>query len=337
VTGWRAAGVIRTHPSGNTITNSVLSIWRETNPGSDTYVRVNRIELGICDGQDLTSGTSNIYECTLPQAVSVQPGYIVGIELPPESRSKFRLYFNSQGGQTNHVFDGHGSTFSLSDAISFEQASDQPQIILTIEPDIVPTTTALPTTQPLPATTEALLTMTDLPTTPSLTSTSMATTEPPTSTEASTTMDAATEPPTSTEDLTTAAATDPSTTTTGSPTTTTAVMISVNSESTAADSITTEIPSSATTDARTPREGEAVQQRESNTGTIAGAAVGAIIAVLLVLTIVLLLVLILRRQTRNGQQFTPSSISNIVNAAYISGKPSYSQFRDCFLFLVFLL
>jgi hypothetical protein len=286
----------------------VLSIWRETSPGSGTYVRVDRIELGICDGQDLVSETSNIYECTLPQAVSVQRGYIVGIELAQESRSKFRLYFNSQGGQTNHVFDGHGSTFSLSDAISSEQASDQPQIILTIEPDIVSTTPALPTTQPLPATTEASSTMANLPTTtPPLTSTSMATTEPPTSTEALTTMHMA-------------AATDPPATTTRSPTTDTAVTTTIDSESTTAGSTTTEIPSSAsaTTDAQTPRDSEAVQQRESNTGTIAGAAVGAVIAVLLVLIIVLLLVLVLRRQTQ-------------------SGKPSYSQFRDCFLFLVFLL
>ena len=62
-------------------------------------------------------------------------------------------------------------------------------------------------------------------------------------------------------------------------------------------------------------------QPESNTGTIAGAAVGAIIAVLLVLIIVLLLVLVLRRQNRNGQKFTPSSNANIVNATYINGKP----------------
>jgi hypothetical protein len=310
VTGWKAAGVIRTQNDQAT-TNSVLSIWRETGSGSGTqYDRVEEIELGICDGQDLVSETSNIYECTLPQAVSVQPGYVVGIQLPQERTSKFRLYFNSQGGQTNHVFNGHGSHFSQSQAISSEQTTDQPQISLTFVP------TVLPTTQP-PTMTEASSTMADLPTTTSLplTFTSMATTEPPTSTEASTTM---------------AAATDPPATTIGSPATdTAAVTTSINSESTAAGSTTTEIPSSATIDAQTPRGSEAVQQRESNTGTIAGAAVGAIIAVLLVLIIVLLLVLVLRRQTRNGQKFTPSNNATIVNPVY-DGKPIVPNLEGVF-------
>ena len=145
VTGWRAAGEIR--DAGNAQTNSVLSIWRETSSGSGTYDRVSGTELGICGTQDPAALVmSNIYECILPQTVSVQPGYIVGIELPPENESKFRLYFNSQGGQTNHVFNGHGTTFSLSQAISSEETSDQPQISLTIVPDIA--TTVLPTTQP---------------------------------------------------------------------------------------------------------------------------------------------------------------------------------------------
>ena len=106
VTGWRAAGEFRTE-AGNGQTNSVLSIWRERSSGSGTYDRVSGIELGICGTEyPAPSVMSNIYECILPQTVSVQPGYIVGIELPREQESKFRLYFNSQGGQTNHVFDG---------------------------------------------------------------------------------------------------------------------------------------------------------------------------------------------------------------------------------------
>jgi hypothetical protein len=334
VTGWRAAGEIRNNP-GNSRINSVLSIWRERSSGSGIYDRVGRIELGICGSDDpATLVTRNIYECTLPQTVSVQPGDIVGIQLPQENMSKFRLYFNSQGGQTNHVFNSHDSPFTLSQAISSEQASDQPQIILTVEPDIVPTTPVLPTTQPLPATTEASSTMANLPTTPPFTSTSMATTEPSTFTEALTTnsMAATTQPSTSTEALTTMdAATDPPATITGSPTTDTAVTTSVNSESTTAGSATTEIPSSAsdTTDAQTPREGEAIQQRESNTATIAGAAVGAIIAILLVLIIVLLLVLVLRRQTRNGQKFTPSNNATIVNPVY-DGKPIVPNLEGVF-------
>jgi hypothetical protein len=335
VTGWRAAGDFRTQ--GNAETNSVLSIWRER---SGRFERIDGIELqlGICGSEDPTPsvpGMSGVYECTLPddERVSVQPGDVVGIELPARNRAVFQLYFdNTNNGPTNYVFGSPGSNFSLSDAISNEQASDQPQITLIIEPVITTTTPALPTTQAIPATTEALSTMADPPTTtPPLTSTSMATTELPASTEASITnsMAATTQLSTSTEDLTTAAATDPHATTTGSPTTTTAVTTSVDSESTTAGSTTSEIPSSATIDAQTPSGDEAVQQREGNTGTIAGAAVGAIIAVLLVLIIVLLLVLVLRRQTRNGQKFTPSNNATIVNPVY-DGKPIVPNLEGVF-------
>ena len=298
MTGWRAAGEIRS--GGSAQINSVLSIWRERSSGAGTYDRISGIELGICGTQDpVPLVMSNIYECILPQIVSVQPGYIVGIELPPETESKFRLYFNSQGGQTNYVFDGHGTTFSLSQAISSEETLDQPQISLTIVPDIA--TTIQPST-----TTEAMSTMASLTTQSPVTSTPMATTdlEAPTSIEASTTTMITEAQPSAT---------------TGSPTPDTAVMTNVNLIYTTAGSTTTEIP--ATTDAQTPipptgRGGEAAQP-ESDTGTvaIAGAAVGAIIAVLLVLILVLLLVLILRRQNQ------PSSNANIVNAAYINGKP----------------
>ena len=341
VTGWSAAGEIRSAGGGSATTNSVLSIWRERSSGSGTYDRVSGIDLGICSSENPAPLVmDNIYECILPQTVSVQPGYIVGIELPPENESKFRLYFNSQGGQTNHVFDGHGTTFSLSQAITMEETSDQPQISLTIVPDIA--TTVLPTIQPS-TTTEASSTMAGLTTQPLVTSTSMATTnlEVLTSTEASSTMTAATDSSTSTEPLTTALATGPSTTTTteastttmsaetqpsattGAPTPDTAVMTNVNSKSTTAGSTTTEILSS-TTDAQASipptGSGSEAAQPESDTGTVAGAAVGAIIAVLLVLIIVLLLVLVLRRQSRNGQKFTPPSDGTIANPIY-NGKP----------------
>ena len=305
MTGWRAAGEFRTE--GNARTNSVLSIWRETSSGSGTYSRSGGTQLGICGSEDpapSVAGMNNVYECTLPQndRVSVQPGDVVGVELPAENRANFRLYFdNTNNGPTNYVFEGHGTTFSRSQAISSEQASDQPQVFLTVVPDnIVTTIPALPTTQP-PSMTEASSTMADLPTTPQpLTSTSMATTdlEAPTSTEASATMTAPSEIRLYT--------------TTGSPTPDTALMTNISLESTAAASITTEFPASATTDQASSR-GEAVK---NNIGTVAGSAVSAIIAVLLILIIVLLLVLVLRRQSRNGQKYTPSNDATIVNPNY---------------------
>ena len=142
VTHWRAAGEFRT--GKNTVINTVLSIWRERSSG--TYDRIDGIELGRCGSEDpapSVMGMSNVYVCTLPQSerVSVQPGDIVGIELPSDNLS-FRLYFdNTNSGPINYVFNSHGSMFSLSQASSSVQ--DQPQISLTVEPDTL--MTAFPT------------------------------------------------------------------------------------------------------------------------------------------------------------------------------------------------
>ena len=289
----------------------------------------------------LRAGMSGVYECTLPpnERVSVQPGDVIGIELPRQNEAKFRLYFDStNNAPTNYVFSGYDTTVSLSQAISSEQ--DQPQVSLTVELDnIIP---VLPTTQPL-ITTEASSTMADHPTTLPLTSTSMATiytTETPSQSttdqsEAPTT--SATNAPTTTEDaVTEGAVTDPQSIITGP---STSVDLSAVTDEAINALNTTRQPTAVEDSTPTPdftvsppREDEAIQpEGDASIGTIAGAAVGAIIAVLLVL-IIILLVLFLRRQNRNGQKFTPSSNANIVNATYVNGKPIVPLFEDNFHF-----
>ena len=108
VTHWRAAGEFRLGESTNR--NSILSIWRERSSEPGTYDRVDGIKLGICGSgvqAMLVMGTSNVYECTLPQSerVSVQPGDIVGIELSRQIEARFRLYFDSSVGPTNYIFN----------------------------------------------------------------------------------------------------------------------------------------------------------------------------------------------------------------------------------------
>ena len=128
------------------------------------------VELGRCGGArqaPLVTGTSNVYECdlSLGERVTVQPGDGIGMELSFTRRALFRLYFNTSG-PANYVFNRHDYTFSLSDASSVRQ--DQPQIFLTVVPDVpITPIPILPTTQPLTAT-EA--TSTDPPTTHATTS-----------------------------------------------------------------------------------------------------------------------------------------------------------------------
>ena len=339
VTHWRAAGVFRHSDDGNAIINSALSIWRERSGQSGTYDRMNmEIQLGSCGGEDLEVSMSNVYECALgpSEMVSVQSGDIIGIELPASNRAKFRLHFYAtNSGPTNYVFHSQGSSFSLSEAISTQQ--DQPQISLTVVPDIpIITVPVFPTgIQPL-TTTEA--SPTDPPITQPLTSTEAITTttitEPPTTTEASSTTAATVmQPSTITGASTTATeATRTADTESTDPTTVntlTSMDISTATEATdTTDSIMSEITPV------TSSMNEAIHQLNNNKHninieTIAGAAVGGIIAILLILIIVLLLVLVLRRQSRNGKKITPSNNSTSINPAY-NGKPIVPNLEDIF-------
>ena len=151
VTGWRAAGEIRT--AGSAEINSVLSIWRERSNEPGTYDRTDGIELGRCGSEDpapSVMGMSNVYECSLPQSetVSVQPGDVVGVELPGRTRVRFRLYFDNSGRSTNYIFSQSLQTFNLDQNDGTELA--QPQISLTVESTVeaVQTTPFLATAIP---------------------------------------------------------------------------------------------------------------------------------------------------------------------------------------------
>ena len=129
VTHWRAAGVFRT--GGNAVINSILSVWRERSSEPGSYDRVGGIELRICGSgvqSPLVMGTSNVYECTLPQSerVSVQPGDIVGIELSEQTRARFRIYFDNDGGSPNYIFNqGSPQTVNLNENNRIESARPQ--------------------------------------------------------------------------------------------------------------------------------------------------------------------------------------------------------------------
>ena len=62
----------------------------------------------------------SIYGCILRESVqvSVEPGDIIGIELPPEQRANFKLYSVTETGLTNYIFkprpDYQSSTIDLS-------------------------------------------------------------------------------------------------------------------------------------------------------------------------------------------------------------------------------
>ena len=111
-----------------------VQLWRENMTHSGTYhksgsdiliVRMNH----PCDRWPLTtSGTVRIFDCALSEEarVSVQPGDILGLALPPTTDTNLKILFTS-GGPTNHVFQRQlPSTIDLAEADFV--SSDLPQI-----------------------------------------------------------------------------------------------------------------------------------------------------------------------------------------------------------------
>ena len=134
VVQWIAVADIR---DPNAPHNAMLDIWRENSNEPGTYNRVGRIELGICGSEEIL-GMKIFSKCILPQneRVSVQPGDVVGVELPRRDEYRFRFFHlhNYSGAPVNYVFNGQFSTVTLSQANS--TAQDQPLISLAVEPSI---------------------------------------------------------------------------------------------------------------------------------------------------------------------------------------------------------
>ena len=86
----------------------------------------------VCNGT-IKQLSSRVFQCTLKETfrIQVQPGDILGLELPPTSDDDFEMFFTS-GGPTNYVFQNQIS----SEAVLSSRASEvqeQPQINITVE------------------------------------------------------------------------------------------------------------------------------------------------------------------------------------------------------------
>ena len=113
-----------------------IQIWRESKIQTGVYDRHGHAipvvaNDSVCVHHNYDSG-DDIFRCTLNETyqVSVQPGDILGLELPPENDNDYVIYFKD-GGPLNYVFDGHlNSTTNISEAT--HQSNDLPQINLVV-------------------------------------------------------------------------------------------------------------------------------------------------------------------------------------------------------------
>ena len=115
-----------------------IQIWRENKAQCGTYYKPVAdivIEGSSCDNLTIISDplqAVKTYLCSLKTSavVSVQPGDILGIELPPRNDSDFELYFTI-GGTMNYIFQQQlSSTVQLATKVSVSE--DLPQIKLDV-------------------------------------------------------------------------------------------------------------------------------------------------------------------------------------------------------------
>ena len=116
-----------------------IQVWKKSMSQPDSYYKINpdlAIDEALCVG-GLTEVSNRVFHCNLNQTrtrVSVQPGDILGLELPPGASDRIQLGFaRVSRGPTNHVFtmQGLSSPAALSNSDSVNQ--ELPQITLEIE------------------------------------------------------------------------------------------------------------------------------------------------------------------------------------------------------------
>ena len=111
-----------------------LQIWREDKAQTGIYHRQGA-EIQIIDDNPACirdRRSHDVFQCTLNEMyyISVQPGDILGLELPPRNNVDFDIYF-TPGGPTSYIFEGkHNSTVNISEAA--DESSYLPQISLVV-------------------------------------------------------------------------------------------------------------------------------------------------------------------------------------------------------------
>ena len=134
ITGYTAA--LRDH-SGDQ--DPIIQVWRKNTPQFGSYYKTSidiAIDNALCVG-GLTEVFSEVFHCNLNQnttRVSVQPGDILGLELPPGGiNDDIRLAFaRVSRGPTNYVFTKQGllSPVALSSGTLMTHNQILPQITL---------------------------------------------------------------------------------------------------------------------------------------------------------------------------------------------------------------
>ena len=136
IVGWTVAG--RKVPGRTQY--SELQVWRaDPSRGSDYYYKPDQVISVNPDGpacEIVTQTCNQVFQCRLRAAnqVSVQPGDILGVELPQLTSSGFHLYFISiPGTQDHYVYRQQLSSSVHMSSHLIRQLDDQLLISLEVE------------------------------------------------------------------------------------------------------------------------------------------------------------------------------------------------------------
>ena len=112
-----------------------IQIWRQNDTQLQNIYYKTGQDIPILDSIDVCLRDrigGQVFRCTLNEAyrVSVQPGDILGLELPPESDDDLDIFFTEYGPE-NYVFEGSlASPANLSEADTV--TNHMPQINFTV-------------------------------------------------------------------------------------------------------------------------------------------------------------------------------------------------------------
>ena len=103
IVSWITSGRVR---NGSLVPK--IQIWRENSSLPDVYHKVNpaiAVTSSVCFAGQFTRLFTQVFLCILNDnaRVSVQPGDIVGLELPPTNDSNFDIHFTNEG-PVNYIF-----------------------------------------------------------------------------------------------------------------------------------------------------------------------------------------------------------------------------------------
>ena len=120
---------------------SKIQIWRNNHAQNTGFFQVHNIPMNLANGNPVCRASWTVQQlgillswCILHSNIqfSVQPGDIIGLELPATSDDEI---FFTRGGPITHVFDGQLnsiSTVNLSNNRSYSEFQQLPQIIFNL-------------------------------------------------------------------------------------------------------------------------------------------------------------------------------------------------------------